>query len=157
MRVTARHARVVEVVHDGPAAKRRPQLLGAAQASAWLNEVEPDLIAEQREHFVVIVLDVRRRPKYWQVVAIGSMVACIVHPREVYRLAVDRGAASIIVAHNHPSGDPTPSAEDWAVTERLRRSGEILGIELLDHVVVARDDSGKLVHSSLRDECHKPK
>jgi DNA repair protein RadC len=59
-----------------------------------------------------------------------------VHPREVFAAAVREGAAAVVVAHNHPSGDPTPSREDRAITERLRRAGELLGIELLDHVVV---------------------
>jgi DNA repair protein RadC len=70
-------------------------------------------------------------------VSVGSLSASIVHPREVFQPAVAASAAGLIVAHNHPSGDPEPSPEDVAVTRRLREAGELLGIELVDHVVVA--------------------
>jgi len=69
-------------------------------------------------------------------VSIGDLSSSIVHPREVYKDAVVASAASIIVAHNHPSGDPTPSGEDVAVTKRLISAGEIMGIDLLDHIVI---------------------
>ncbi len=69
-------------------------------------------------------------------VSVGDLSSSIVHPREVYKDAVIASAASLIVAHNHPSGDPTPSAEDVAVTKRLIQSGEIMGIDLLDHIVL---------------------
>jgi len=111
----------------------------------------PRLRDERRELFIAAYLDVRRRLIGEELISCGSLVASIVHPREVFRPAVRLAAASVIAVHNHPSGDPTPSAEDWAVTERLRRSGETLGIELLDHVVI-----GDGAWSSLRDECHRP-
>ena len=67
-------------------------------------------------------------------ISIGSLVASLVHPREVFRRAIQHAAAGVLVVHNHPSGDPQPSPEDWAVTDRLREAGQILGIELVDHV-----------------------
>jgi DNA repair protein RadC len=74
-----------------------------------------------------------------EIISIGSLNASIVHPREVYQPAIAVSAASLILAHNHPSGDPTPSDEDLAITRRLVEAGRILGIEVLDHVVVAKD------------------
>ena len=72
--------------------------------------------------------------------SIGDLSSSIVHPREVFKDAVVASAASIIVAHNHPSGDPTPSAEDVTVTKRLIQAGEIMGIDLLDHIVLGDGD-----------------
>ena len=95
------------------------------------------LRAERREHFVVLLLNARHECVAVETVSIGSLNASIVHPREVFRSAVLAAAASIIVAHNHPSGDPEPSVEDVSITRRLAQVGELLGIGLLDHVVIA--------------------
>ncbi|MFD1038623.1 DNA repair protein RadC [Virgibacillus byunsanensis] len=89
-----------------------------------------------QEHFVVLFLNTKNQIIHRQTIFIGSLNASIVHPREVYREAVKRSAASIICAHNHPSGDPTPSQEDIHVTRRLVESGKMIGIELLDHLVI---------------------
>lgn len=91
----------------------------------------------RREHFIAFDLNARHQLLVRRLVSVGSLSASIVHPREVFQPAVAGSAAGIIVAHNHPSGDPEPSPEDVAVTRRLRDAGEVLGIELLDHVVVA--------------------
>jgi DNA repair protein RadC len=103
--------------------------------------------SDAREHFVALMLDARHRPIAYQVVSVGTATASLVHPREVYQAAVGLGACALIVAHNHPSGDPSPSREDRDVTARLVRAGAVLGIRLLDSVVVA--DRG---HCSLREE-----
>jgi len=71
-----------------------------------------------------------------QVISVGVLNASLVHPREVYKTAVLVGANAIIIVHNHPSGDPTPSGPDWEITSRLVEAGKILGIEVLDHIVV---------------------
>ncbi len=92
---------------------------------------------DAREHFVALLLDGRHRPVAYQVLSVGTATASLVHPREVFQAAISIGACALIVAHNHPSGDPSPSREDRAVTERLVRSGEVLGIRVLDSVVVA--------------------
>ncbi|GGA85937.1 UPF0758 protein YsxA [Ornithinibacillus halotolerans] len=89
-----------------------------------------------QEHFVAIFLNTKNQIIHRQTIFIGSLNASIVHPREVFREAVKRSAASIIVAHNHPSGDPTPSQEDIHVTRRLVESGKMIGIELLDHLII---------------------
>ncbi len=88
------------------------------------------------EEFHVLLLDSKHRTLGHRRVSIGTLQASLVHPREVYRPAIRSGAAAILVAHNHPSGDPTPSDEDRAVTERLREVGLCVGIPLLDHVVL---------------------
>ena len=96
----------------------------------------PLLVNEKREHFVSVLLDTKNRFVAKDTVSVGSLGASLVHPREAFRRAVREAAASVIFVHNHPSGDPTPSAEDLRVTQRLRDAGEVLGIPVLDHVVV---------------------
>ena len=93
-----------------------------------------------REHFVVLSLDTKGRATGMHTVAIGTLDQVAAHPREVFKYAVLMNAASLIAAHNHPSGDPTPSAEDRTLTRRLTQAGNILGIPLLDHVIFG--DSG---------------
>jgi DNA repair protein RadC len=91
---------------------------------------------DPRERFVAVYLDGRHRPIAIHDAHVGTAGSSPVHPREVFGPAVQLAAAAIVVAHNHPSGDPLPSGDDRAATERLRRAGELLGIELLDHVIV---------------------
>lgn len=90
----------------------------------------------KQEHFVVLFLNTKNQIIHRQTIFIGSLNASIVHPREIFKEAVKRSAASIICAHNHPSGDPTPSQEDIHVTRRLVESGKMIGIELLDHLII---------------------
>lgn len=92
---------------------------------------------EAREHFLVLLLNARHEVMGRETVSIGTLNASIVHPREVFRPAILASAASIILAHNHPSGDPEPSEEDLSITKRLVRVGEIVGIGVLDHLIVA--------------------
>jgi DNA repair protein RadC len=89
-----------------------------------------------REEFLMVPLDGKNQLLGFHVVSVGTLTASLVHPREVYKLAILENAAAIVVVHNHPSGDPTPSAEDQAITKRLAEAGMILGIKLLDHVVI---------------------
>jgi len=98
-----------------------------------------DIRRAHREHFVGFYLNSRNQVLRREVISIGSLNASIVHPREVFVPAIAVSAAGLILAHNHPSGDPTPSEEDLAITRRIQEAGRLLGIELLDHVVVARD------------------
>jgi len=97
----------------------------------------PSLRDARQERFVVVLLDARQRVLRSEVVSQGTLTASLVHPREVFRPALRDAAAALVLVHNHPSGDPTPSAEDREVTARLARAGEILGIRVVDHVVVA--------------------
>lgn len=93
----------------------------------------------RRESFFAVLLDARHRVQALHVVSTGGLDGAPVHPREVFGPALREGAAAIVVAHNHPSGDPTPSMEDRGVTSRLREVGDLVGIELLDHLVVGGD------------------
>lgn len=89
-----------------------------------------------REHFVVILLNRKNGIIGINTVSVGDLISSIVHPREVFKPAIVAGAASIIVAHNHPSGDPAPSRDDINVTKRLKEAGDILGINVLDHIII---------------------
>ncbi|UAL54819.1 DNA repair protein RadC [Metabacillus dongyingensis] len=100
------------------------------------NYVMEEMRFLSQEHFVCLYLNTKNQVLHKQTVFIGSLNASIVHPREVYKEALKRSAASIICIHNHPSGDPTPSREDIEVTKRLTECGKMLGIELLDHLII---------------------
>jgi DNA repair protein RadC len=102
---------------------------------------------EAQERFMVLLLDGRHRVLREEIVSQGTLTASLVHPREVFRPALREAAAALVLIHNHPSGDPSPSREDREVTARLQQAGEVLGIPVLDHVIVA--DQGFV---SLRDE-----
>jgi len=93
----------------------------------------------KKENFVALYLDARNKLIYQETISIGSLNASIVHPREVFEPAIQYLAAQIILAHNHPSGDPEPSTEDLAITKRLVESGKILGIEITDHIILAKN------------------
>ena len=108
----------------------------ASPEEAW--SLVSDMADLRKEHFRALYLDARRRLVKTETVSIGTLTSSLVHPREVFQPAVAHSAAAVVVAHNHPSGDPEPSPEDLALTRRLRQAGEILGIEVLDHVVVGR-------------------
>ena len=97
------------------------------------------------ECFVVLLLNTRRRVKGHQLVTVGTMDTLLVHAREVFRTAIVCSASAIALTHNHPSGDPTPSEADVKVTRDLIRAGQLLKIEVLDHVII-----GATTHSSLR-------
>ncbi|MBE5393853.1 JAB domain-containing protein [Brevibacillus borstelensis] len=92
-----------------------------------------------REQFFLLCINTKNEPTALHTVSIGSLDASIVHPREVFKVAILSNAASVIVAHNHPSGDPTASQEDIQVTRKLQEAGELLGITLLDHVIVGTE------------------
>jgi DNA repair protein RadC len=100
--------------------------------------MEPRLRDLLHEEFHVLLLDAQHGVMRDVTVTRGILNASLVHPREVFRPAIAHSAASVILVHNHPSGDPTPSADDRAVTRQMRAAGETLGIAVLDHVVVAR-------------------
>ena len=92
-----------------------------------------------KEHFVAIFLNARNQVIKTDTISIGSLNASLVHPRELYAPAVGISAASVILAHNHPSGDVTPSKEDISLTKRMVQAGQIMGIEVVDHLIVASD------------------
>ena len=97
----------------------------------------PAMRESKKEHFVELCLDTKNQVIREDTISIGSLNANVVHPREVFRTALIESAAHIIVAHNHPSGDPTPSREDIDITKKLVETGKIMGIEVLDHVIIS--------------------
>ena len=98
------------------------------------------LKGKKKEHFLMLLLDTRNHLLKVASVSIGSLDSSIVHPREAFREAISASAAAVIFVHNHPSGDPQPSAEDIKLTQRLVKAGELLSIEVLDHIVVCDND-----------------
>jgi DNA repair protein RadC len=102
-----------------------------------VDQVPADVRSGRKEHFVAFYLNARSQLVHRETVSVGTLSASLVHPREVFAPAIAHAAAAVIVAHNHPSGDCTPSAEDRDATRRLRRAGELLGIPVLDHVIVS--------------------
>jgi len=101
-----------------------------------------------REHFKVIMLTTKNEVIGLETVAIGNLNSAIVHPREVLKAPIKKSAASVILAHNHPSGNPNPSQEDIELTKRLIAAGQIIGIEVLDHIII-----GNGSFTSLKEKC----
>ncbi len=103
------------------------------------NYVMNDMRFLSQEHFVCLYLNTKNQVLHKQTIFIGSLNSSIVHPREVFREALKRSAASIICLHNHPSGDPAPSREDIEVTKRLVECGKMIGIDVLDHLIIGEN------------------
>ena len=95
-----------------------------------------DLRFEKKEHFRTLLLDAKGKVIYIDEVSVGGLTMAPVHPREVFSSAVKRGACGVILVHNHPSGDPTPSMEDRSLTDRLVEAGKLMGIRVLDHIII---------------------
>ena len=100
-----------------------------------------------KEHFKLILLDTRNKIIGISTISIGTLNASLVHPREIFKEAIIHNSASVVLAHNHPSGDPEPSDEDLTITKRLVKSGKILGIEVIDHIII-----GKTGFSSFKEK-----
>ncbi|WP_338032593.1 RadC family protein [Clostridium manihotivorum] len=98
--------------------------------------LSPFLQDSDREMLVVCCLDSKNQPTLINIASIGTLNSSLVHPREVFKAAILGNAASVIIAHNHPSGDPSPSSEDINITTRLKEAGKIIGIDVLDHVII---------------------
>ena len=110
---------------------------GPEDAAAYARQ---QLSMETKEHFCILLLNTKNRVIGWHVISIGSLTASVVHPREVFAPAIVHHAASIILVHNHPSGDPSPSREDIAVTQRLVKAGKIVDIPPIDHIIIGGND-----------------
>jgi DNA repair protein RadC len=112
----------------------RPQFATPGEVAAYLL---PPFGSHPVERFGVVLLDTRHRLLRARILSVGSLDASVVHPREVFREAILAGAAAIVLFHNHPSGDPTPSRDDLALTRRLVTAGDLVGIDVIDHIVLA--------------------
>ena len=133
--VKLRRVRLVEVVNVTPSVSGTPMIAGPSDVA----QVARAILPTDREGFAVLHLDARHRVRSIELVSVGSLNATIVHPREVFKAAILANAQSIILVHNHPSGDPEPSTDDIEMTKRLKRVGDLVGIHVLDHVVVTAD------------------
>lgn len=111
----------------------RPRVRCPADVSRLVMAGMRDL---DREHFYVVLLNTKHYVVGVELISIGTLNGSMVHPREVFRAAIRRGAAALILVHNHPSGDPSPSPEDVQVTRRLVEAGRLLGMDVLDHVII---------------------
>jgi DNA repair protein RadC len=133
----ARASALVAAFELGRRATERPLLSPSIRGPDDVLAQVRDLARARKEHFVVLMLNARHELQARETVSVGSLNASIVHPREVFLPAITHSAASVILVHNHPSGDPEPSEEDLAITKRLVQVGEMVGIGVLDHVIVA--------------------
>ena len=109
----------------------------------------PELRDQQKEVFKALSLDSKNRLLKAETISIGTLSNSFAHPREVFRSAILANAASLIIAHNHPSGDPTPSPQDIQVTRRLKEAGDVIGIELIDHIILGDNRSISLHETGL--------
>ena len=137
---------VAERGHEYRIAKDRPIRTPsdiALQAAEWGHS--------DTECFAVLALDAKNGMRACELVTLGLVDATMVHAREVFRVALRHNAAAVVVAHNHPSGDTTPSAQDLRTTKNLIKAGHVLDIKVLDHVIVAPRVGGGLDHLSLRE------
>lgn len=107
------------------------------------------LMKETKEMFITLHLDGKNRILALDIVSIGSLNQSIVHPRSIFSTACLSAAASILCIHNHPTGDPTPSSEDIAITRRLKEAGEIMGIKILDHIIIGNGEYLSFVERGL--------
>ncbi len=100
-----------------------------------------DIRDNKKEHFVIFFLDARNQEIKREIISVGSLNANLVHPREVFEPAVRHLAAQVVIAHNHPAGNPEPSEEDLIITKRFMEAGKIMGIEIMDHIIVTKNSN----------------
>jgi len=130
--------RVALIKNEKPATPVR--IRGSDDAIQYCMRVFSRLAIDgKQEEFHIVTLDTQHGPINTHLITVGTLDASLVHPREVFRAAIRDSASAILLVHNHPSGDPTPSREDKAVTERLSQVGEVVGIRVLDHIIVAKE------------------
>lgn len=120
---------LIREIKDGQALK------SSSVVVQYLKEFEN----QDREMLIVLGLDTKNKPIYREIVSIGTLNEMYVHPREVFKKAIMMSVCSIIIAHNHPSGDPNPSEQDRKFTSKLIQGGKLLGIDVLDHVVIGSE------------------
>lgn len=149
----ARSAQILAAVELGRrtlvrAASERPRLITPRQMATYLL---PQYGSAAVEQFGIVMLDTRQRVIRIKIVSVGSLDSTVVHPREVFREAASASAAGIVLFHNHPSGDPTPSPDDFVLTTRMVNAGDIMGIDVLDHVILADQRYFSLVEAGRID------
>ena len=144
----------VELARRLTRSSNEPQaVIDSVEAAAAL--LRPRLLDKKKEHFLALLLTSRHQLIRVSSIAVGSLSATLVHPRELFKEAIAASAAAIIVAHNHPSGDPEPSAHDVELTARLVDAGRLLGIEVLDHLILGTDGVVSLKAAGMMDHRRK--
>ena len=136
--------RIALVREPGVKLAEKPQVRFPAEAAPMIAQYIGE---SDREVFVVALLTIRHRVIGLHTVSVGCLTSSLVHPREIFKPAILSGSAALLACHNHPSGDPEPSAEDIALTRRIASAGQLLGIDLLDHLILG--EAGRYV--SLRE------
>lgn len=131
IKIKSLEVKEIEYTYD-----KRPKISGMDDV---VNAVKPMIADPNKEFFMALYLNTKNGILKQEVISIGSLNANIVHPREIFKTACMISASSVIVAHNHPSGDPSPSREDIELTKKLVESGKMIGIEILDHVIIGHD------------------
>ncbi len=116
---------------------------------AVVKAIRASIKDKAKEHFKLILLNPRNKIIGISTISIGTLNASLVHPREVFKDAITHSAASVVLAHNHPSGDPEPSEDDLKITKKLVDSGKILGIEVIDHIIIAKNGFKSLASEGL--------
>ncbi len=116
---------------------------------AVVKAIRASIQDKAKEHFKLILLNPRNKIIGISTISVGTLNASLVHPREVFKDAIMHSAASVVLAHNHPSGDPAPSEDDLKITKRLVDSGKLLGIEVLDHIIIAKNGFKSLANEGL--------
>lgn len=133
----------VSLVYEG-SLQERANITSTRDAIEFFGEYWRDNPANDQERFVVACLDTKHRVQCVVLVTTGTLDASLVHPREVFKPAMIEGSSAVLLSHNHPSGDPTPSREDIQVTDRLTEAGKLIGITVLDHIIHG-DGTGNLL------------
>ena len=141
--------KLFQAVSERLAREQIPEKIVMNSSKAVADYLQKFIGLEKKEHFVMLSIDARNNLIKISDISVGSLNASIVHPREVFKEAIQASAAQIIIAHNHPSGDPEASPEDVALTRRLAEAAKIIGIELLDHIIVTKDNFASLKEQNL--------
>jgi DNA repair protein RadC len=141
--------KLFQAVSERFAKEHIPEKITLNSSKAVANFLQKSIGRENKEHFVVLSLDAHNRLIKISNISVGSLNASIVHPREVFKEAIQSSAAQIIIAHNHPSENPEASPEDIALTRHLGEAAKIFGIELLDHIIVTKDKFYSLKEQNL--------
>jgi len=130
--------KLFQAVSERYAKEKMPKKILLTSPQAVANYLREKLGRAKKEHFVILCLDSRNNLIRENIVSVGTLNANLVHPREVFKEAVDARAASVILVHNHPSGDPEPSEDDLIITKRITEAGKIMGIDVLDHIIITK-------------------
>lgn len=120
-----------------------------SSSSDAIEFLQPEMEDYDKEHFIILMLDTRNNLIRKETIFIGTLNNSIIHPREIFKPAIIESAASLILSHNHPSGDPAPSEDDIEVTRKLKEAGKIIGIDILDHVIIGRGRSYSLLDNGM--------